>query len=94
MKDVQQLQRAFEGATSLALLLTWLLLALLTPWLLHDKVETLWGLLGLLLLGMALAFLLMLFLTGLVRASVRLLFQLLSPRWRAAHGQKPDASRD
>lgn len=82
MNERERLQHAFEGATSLALLFTWLLLTAATPWLLHDKVDTLWGLLGLTLLGMALAFLLMLFLTGAVRALVRLGFQLFSPAWR------------
>lgn len=79
----QQLQSAFNGATSLALLLCYIFLAALPIWWISDKMTGWMQISGLVVLSLFTAFILMLFVTGLIKAVLRIIFSALSSEYQA-----------
>jgi hypothetical protein len=79
----EQLQSAFNGANSLALLFVFLLLSALPIWWISDKMTGWIQLSGLILLSLFTAFILMLFLTGLIKSLLKIIFKMASSEYRA-----------
>lgn len=78
-----KLQSAFNGANSLVLLLVFIMLALLPVLWIGDKMTGWAQIVGLILLSLFTAFILMLFLTGLIKAILKAIFRSVSPEYRA-----------
>jgi hypothetical protein len=78
----QELQSAFNGANSLALLLCYILLAALPIIWIGDKMTGWLQISGLVILSLFTAFILMLFVTGLIKAILKTIFSVLSPEYQ------------
>lgn len=79
----QELQSAFNGANSIALLLCFVFLTALPIWWIGDKMTGWMQISGLVVLSLFTAFILMLFVTGLIKAILRIIFSALSPEYQA-----------
>jgi len=79
----EELLSAFNGANSLALLFVYLTLTALPIWWIGDKMTGWVQISGLVLLSLFTAFILMLFLTGLIKALLRIIFSSASSEYRA-----------
>jgi len=78
----QELQSAFNGANSIALLLCYIVLAALPIIWIGDKMTGWMQISGLIILSLFTAFILMLFVTGLIKAVLRMIFSVLSPEYQ------------
>jgi hypothetical protein len=78
----EELLSAFNGANSLALLFVYLILTALPIWWISDKMTGWAQLSGLVLLSLFTAFILMLFLTGLIKALLKMVFSSSSSEYR------------
>jgi hypothetical protein len=78
----QELESAFRGANSLALLLVYLVFSMLPVFWLYSKMTGWAQLSGLVLLSLLTAFILMLFVTGLIKFVLKWIFSLSSPEYR------------
>jgi hypothetical protein len=81
-KRKKELQSAFNGANSLALLLCYIFLAALPIWWIGDKMTGWMQISGLVVLSLFTAFILMLFVTGLIKAILRIIFSALSSEYQ------------
>lgn len=84
----KELESAFNGANSLALLIVFLILTAMPIWWISDKMTGWIQISGLVLLSLFTAFILMLFLTGLIKAMVRQLLIIISPEYRIFFREK------
>lgn len=84
----EQLQSAFNGANSLVLLFVFLLLSALPIWWISDKMTGWIQLTGLVMLSLFTAFILMLFLTGLIKGLLKILFKMASSEYRSLFDTK------
>lgn len=84
----KELESAFNGANSLALMIVFLMLTAMPIWWISDKMTGWVQISGLLLLSLFTAFILMLFLTGLIKALLRVLFSTLSSEYRILFSQE------
>lgn len=78
----EQLQSAFNGANSLALLCVFSLLTVLPIWWISDKMTGWVQMAGLGLLSLFTAFIMMLFLSGLIKATLKMIFSAISSEYR------------
>ena len=78
----RELQSAFNGANSIALLLCYIVLAALPIWWIGDKMTGLVQIAGLVVLSLFTAFILMLFVTGLIKAILKIIFSALSSEYQ------------
>jgi K+-sensing histidine kinase KdpD len=79
----QELQSAFNGANSIALLLCFILLTALPILWISDKMTGWMQITGLVVLSLFTAFILMLFVTGLIKAILKAIFSALSSEYKA-----------
>jgi len=84
----KELESAFNGANSLALMIVFLMLTAMPIWWISDKMTGWVQISGLVLLSLFTAFILMLFLTGLIKALLRVLFSTLSSEYRILFSQE------
>ena len=78
----QELESAFRGANSLALLLVYLVFSGLPVFWLYSKMTGWAQVAGLVLLSLLTAFILMLFVTGLIKLILKQVFSMLSHEYR------------
>ncbi len=79
----RELKAAFQGANTLAWLVVFVALAGGFIWLLHAKMESIWMMLGLVLLSVGSVWLLMLFLSGLIKILISIAFKRIYPDYVA-----------
>jgi len=79
----KELKSAFNGVNSLALLIVFLILTAMPIWWISDKMTGWVQISGLVLLSLFTAFILMLFLTRLIKALLRMVFSSASSEYRA-----------
>ena len=78
----QELESAFRGANSLAFLLVYLIFSVLPVIWLYPKMTGWFQIAGLVLLSLFTAFVLMLFVSGVLKLFLRHVFILVSPEYR------------
>ena len=84
----KELESAFNGANSLALVIVFLILTAMPIWWISDKMTGWIQISGLVLLSLFTAFILMLFLTGLIKVLLRMIFSTLSSEYRTLFSQE------